>query len=145
MTGVNKVILLGHLGRNPDIRTTQAGAKVATFFVATSESWKDKPSGERKERTEWHNVVVFNDRIIEVAEKYLRKGSKVYVEGAQRSRKYSGRDGIERTTTETVLEKYRGNLVLLDPRQGSAPSPEDPDAYGASHAEPGADDDGIPF
>ena len=144
MPGVNKVILLGHLGHGPSIRTTQTGAKVATFSLATSESWKDKATGERKERTEWHSVVVFNDRLVDVAEKYLRKGSKVYVEGAQRTRKYNGRDGVERTVTETVLEKYRGDIVLLDARQGSAPPADSPEAYGGGDGGPALDDN-IPF
>ncbi len=113
---VNKVILVGNLGRDPEVRHTQDGSKVVHLSVATSESWKDRGSGERKERTEWHRVVIFNDRVGEIAERYLRKGSKVYLEGALQSRKWTGQDGQERYTTEVVLGRFRGELTLLDAR-----------------------------
>lgn len=120
---VNKVILVGNLGRDPEVRHTQDGSKVVHLSVATSESWKDRGSGERKERTEWHRVVIFNDRVGEIAERYLRKGSKVYLEGALQSRKWTGQDGQERYTTEVVLGRFRGELTLLDARgEGAAGS-----------------------
>ncbi len=115
---VNKVILVGNLGRDPEVRTTQDGTKIINFPVATSESWRDKQSGERREKTEWHRVVIFNDRLGEVAERYLRKGSKIYIEGALQSRKWTGNDGQERYTTEVVLQKFRGELTMLDTRGG---------------------------
>jgi len=104
---VNKVILIGNLGRDPEIRTTNNGAKVANFPLATSETWRDRQSGERRERTEWHRVVIFNDKLGEVAEKYLRKGSKVYVEGSLRTRKWQGQDGQDRYTTEIVANEMQ--------------------------------------
>jgi single-strand DNA-binding protein len=115
---VNKVILVGNLGRDPEIRSTQDGTRVANLSVATSESWRDKSSGERKERTEWHRVVVFNDRLVEVIEKYLRKGAKVYLEGQLQTRKWTDQSGQEKYTTEVVLQRYRGELTMLDGRGG---------------------------
>lgn len=115
---VNKVILIGNLGRDPEVRNAQDGTKVVTFSVATSESWKDKQTGERKDKTEWHRVVLFNDRLGEVAEKYLRKGSKVYVEGALQTRKWTDNNNVERYSTEVVLSRFRGELTLLDSRSG---------------------------
>ena len=115
---VNKVILVGNLGRDPEIRTLQDGTKVANLSVATSETWRDRDSGERRERTEWHRVVIFNDRLADVAEKYLRKGSKVYLEGQLQTRKWTGQDGQDRYTTEVVLQRYRGELTMLDSRGG---------------------------
>ncbi|MGY8994007.1 MAG: single-stranded DNA-binding protein [Rhodospirillales bacterium] len=115
---INKVILVGNLGRDVEVRTTQDGTKIINFPVATSESWRDKQSGERREKTEWHRVVIFNDRLGEVAERYLRKGSKVYIEGALQSRKWTDKDGQERYTTEVVLQKFRGELTMLDTRGG---------------------------
>jgi single-strand DNA-binding protein len=117
---INKVILVGNLGRDPEIRSTQQGVRVANLTVATSENWKDKNSGERKERTEWHKVVIFNERLAEVAEKYLRKGAKVYVEGALQTRKWTDNDGQERYTTEVVLQRFRGELTMLDSGKGGA-------------------------
>jgi single-strand DNA-binding protein len=111
---VNKVILVGNLGRDPEIRSTNDGTRVANMSVATSESWKDKATGERKERTEWHRVVVFNDRLVDIIEKYLKKGSKVYLEGALQTRKWTDKEGQERYTTEVVLQKFRGELTMLD-------------------------------
>ncbi|MGH6930868.1 MAG: single-stranded DNA-binding protein [Dongiaceae bacterium] len=117
---VNKVMLIGNLGRDPEIRSTQDGTRVANLSVATSESWRDKTSGERRERTEWHRVVIFNDRLVEVVEKYLHKGSKVYLEGALQTRKWTDQSGQERYTTEIVLQRYRGELTMLDSRGGEA-------------------------
>ena len=120
---VNKVILIGNLGRDPEVRSTQDGAKIVQLSVATSENWRDKASGERKEKTEWHRVVIFNDRLAEVAEKYLRKGSKIYVEGQLQTRKWTDKDGAEKYTTEVVLGKFRGELTMLDGRgEGGATS-----------------------
>jgi single-strand DNA-binding protein len=115
---VNKVILVGNLGRDPEIRSTQDGTRVANLSVATSESWRDKATGERKERTEWHRVVVFNDRLVEVIEKYLKKGAKIYLEGALQTRKWTDNSGQERYSTEVVLQRYRGELTMLDSRGG---------------------------
>ncbi|MGD1876189.1 MAG: single-stranded DNA-binding protein [Kiloniellaceae bacterium] len=114
---VNKVILVGILGRDPEIRSTQDGTKIANLSVATSETWRDRNSGERKERTEWHRVVIFNDKLSEVAEKYLRKGSKIYVEGQLQTRKWTDKEGQERYSTEVVLQRFRGELTMLDGRQ----------------------------
>ncbi len=111
---VNKVILIGNLGRDPEVRNTQDGTKIVQLSLATSETWNDRASGERKERTEWHRVVIFNDRIAEVAERYLRKGSKVYAEGALQTRKWTDQSGQEKYTTEIVIGRFRGELVLLD-------------------------------
>lgn len=113
---LNKVMIIGNLGRDPEIRMTQDGGKLANFTVATSEIWKDKNTGERVERTEWHRVVVFSEHIAEIAEKYLRKGSKVYVEGQLQTRKWTDQQGVERYTTEVVISRYRGELGLLDSR-----------------------------
>jgi single-strand DNA-binding protein len=115
---VNKVILVGNLGRDPEVRTSQDGTKIVNFTLATSETWNDKASGERKERTEWHRVVIFNDRLGEIAEKYLRKGAKVYLEGALQTRKWTDQAGVEKTTTEVVLGRFRGELTMLDTRGG---------------------------
>jgi single-strand DNA-binding protein len=111
---VNKVILVGNLGRDPEIRSTQDGQRIANFTLATSESWRDRTSGERKERTEWHRVAIFNENLVGVAEKYLRKGSKVYVEGQLQTRKWQDQQGQERYTTEIVLSRFRGELTMLD-------------------------------
>jgi single-strand DNA-binding protein len=115
---VNKVILIGNLGRDPEIRNTSDGTKVAQLSLATSENWKDRQTGERKERTEWHRVVVFNDRLVDVIERFVKKGSKIYIEGALQTRKWTDNAGIEKYTTEIVLQKFRGELTLLDGRQG---------------------------
>ena len=118
---VNKVILVGNLGRDPEVRSLQDGTKVANLSVATSENWKDKNSGERRERTEWHRVVIFNERLADVAERYLKKGSKVYLEGQLQTRKWTDQSGTEKYTTEVVLQRFRGELTMLDGR-GGAPS-----------------------
>lgn len=113
---VNKVILIGNLGRDPEIRSFQNGGRVANLSVATSETWKDRNTGERKERTEWHRVVVFNDALVGVVERFLKKGSKIYVEGQLETRKYTDQSGAERYTTEVVLRPFRGELTMLDGR-----------------------------
>ncbi len=143
---VNKVILIGNLGRDPEIRNAQDGTKIVTFSVATSESWKDKQTGERKDKTEWHRVVLFNDRLGEVAEKYLRKGSKVYVEGALQTRKWTDSNNVERYSTEVVLSRFRGELTLLDSRSGGDNAMEGDSSGGSalpSHFDELNDD--IPF
>ena len=113
---VNKVILIGNLGRDPEIRNLQNGGKVVNLSVATSERWRDRNSGEMQERTEWHRVVIFNERLVEVAEKFLRKGSKVYVEGQLQTRKWQDQSGQDRYSTEVVLQRFRGELTMLDGR-----------------------------
>jgi single-strand DNA-binding protein len=113
---VNKVILIGNLGKDPDIRRMSSGDPVVNLSVATSETWRDKSSGERRERTEWHRVVIFNEHLAKVAEQYLKKGSKVYIEGQLQTRKYTDKDGVEKYTTEVVLQRFRGELTMLDGR-----------------------------
>jgi single-strand DNA-binding protein len=117
---VNKVILVGNLGKDPEIRTLNSGDRVANLRIATSESWRDKSSGERKEKTEWHQVVIFNDNLVKVAENYLRKGSTVYIEGALQTRKWTDAQGVEKYSTEIVLQKFRGELTMLGGRGDSA-------------------------
>ncbi len=116
---VNKVILIGNLGNDPDVRTMQNGGKVVNLSIATSESWKDK-SGQKQERTEWHRVVIFNEGLVKVAESYLKKGAKVYIEGQIETRKWQDQNGQEKYSTEIVLRPYRGELTMLDSRGGSA-------------------------
>jgi len=113
---VNKVIIVGNLGKDPEVRSLQSGSRVCNLSVATSENWKDKASGERKEKSEWHRVVVFNDNLVQVAEKYLRKGSKVYIEGSLETRKWTDQQGQEKYSTEIVLKPFRGELTMLDGR-----------------------------
>ena len=113
---VNKVILVGNLGRDPEVRSMQSGDKVCNLSVATSERWKDRNSGEMQEKTEWHRVVVFDQKLAEVAEKYLKKGSKVFLEGQLQTRKWTDNSGVEKYTTEVVLQRFRGELVMLDSR-----------------------------
>ena len=116
MAGVNKVILVGNLGKDPEVRRTNSGDPVVNFTLATSETWRDKASGERKERTEWHRIVIFNENLAKVAEQYLHKGSKVYIEGQLSTRKWTDKDGNEKYTTEIVLNRFRGELQMLDSR-----------------------------
>jgi single-strand DNA-binding protein len=111
---VNKVILVGNLGKDPEVRMTQDGGKIVTFSLATSEQWKDKETQERKDKTEWHRVVLFNEKLAEVAEKYLRKGSKIYVEGQLQTRKWTDQTGQERYTTEVIVSRFKGELTMLD-------------------------------
>jgi single-strand DNA-binding protein len=115
---VNKVIIVGNLGRDPEVRSFQNGGKVVNLRIATSETWRDKASGERKERTEWHSVAIFNENLAKVAEQYLKKGSKVYIEGQLETRKWQDQSGQDRYTTEVVLRQYRGELTILDGRDG---------------------------
>ena len=115
---VNKVILIGNLGRDPEVRHTQSGDPIVHLSVATSENWRDRQSGERRERTEWHRVVIFNENLGKIAQQYLQKGSKVYLEGQLQSRKWQDQSGQERYTTEVVLQRYRGELTMLDSRSG---------------------------
>ena len=117
---VNKVILIGNLGADPEIRSLGSGDRVANLRVATSETWRDRTSGERKEKTEWHRVVVFNENIVKVCENYLKKGAKIYVEGALQNRKWTDQSGVEKFSTEVVLQKFRGELTMLDGRGGDA-------------------------
>src|ERR1043166_2808703 len=115
---VNKVILIGNLGRDPEIRRTQDGRPIANLSIATSDSWKDKTTGERKEKTEWHRVVIFSEGLCRVVEQYLKKGSKVYLEGSLQTRKYTDKDGVEKYSTEIVLQNFNSTLVMLDGRSG---------------------------
>jgi single-strand DNA-binding protein len=117
---LNKVIIIGNLGRDPEVRFMPDGSKVSSFSLATSESWRDKVSGERKDRTEWHRVSVFNERFVDILEKYVRKGTKLYVEGQLQTRKWTDQAGNDRTTTEVVLGKFRGEMVILDPKKQDA-------------------------
>ncbi len=119
---VNKVILVGNLGRDPEVRHTQAGDPIVHLNLATSESWRDRVSGERRERTEWHRVVIFNENLGKIAEQYLRKGSKVYVEGQLQTRKWTDQQGQDKSTTEVVLSRFRGELTMLDSRAGGGES-----------------------
>ncbi|MEM1288034.1 MAG: single-stranded DNA-binding protein [Pseudomonadota bacterium] len=120
---VNKVILVGNLGADPDVRRLQSGDPVVNLSVATSETWRDRQSGERRERTEWHRVAIFNENLAKVAEQYLRKGSKVYLEGQLQTRKWQDQNGQDRYSTEVVLQKYRGELTMLDGRQDGQGAP----------------------
>src|SRR6185437_15117364 len=110
----------GNVGKDPEIRSTNDGTRIANFTLATSETWRDKGSGERRERTEWHRIVIFNDRLTEVVEKYVKKGAKLYIEGALQTRKWTDKEGQERYTTEVVLQRFRGELTMLDSRGGEA-------------------------
>lgn len=148
MSSVNKVILVGNLGADPEIRTTQDGRAIANLSIATSEHWKDKNTGERRERTEWHRVVIFNEGLARVAENYLRKGSKVYIEGQLQTRKWQDKDGNDKYSTEVVLQGFNSTLTMLDAPSGdrqapSSPSPSRPQAAVPPQFDGGADD--IPF
>lgn len=119
---INKVILVGNLGKDPEIRSTQDGRDIANLTVATSESWKDKSTGEKKEKTEWHRVVIFNDGLVRVARDYLKKGSKVYLEGSLQTRKWTDKDGVEKYSTEVVLQNFNSNLTILSGRNDAETS-----------------------
>jgi single-strand DNA-binding protein len=134
---VNKVILIGNLGADPEIRRTQDGRPIANLRIATSESWKDKSTGERREKTEWHRVVIFNENLCRIAEQYLKKGSKVYIEGALQTRKWQDQSGQDKYSTEVILQNFRGELTLLD-RAGGA-------GAGGGGGDVGADDAGGDF
>lgn len=145
---VNKVILVGNLGADPEIRTTQDGKHIANLRLATSESWRDKASGERKEKTEWHRVVIFNEGLCKIAEQYLKKGSKVYIEGQLQTRKWTDKDGAEKYSTEVVLQNFGGVLTMLDTRGASESSDEPLPARGPAMDGAGKRtdmDDEIPF
>jgi single-strand DNA-binding protein len=134
---VNKVILVGNLGADPEIRTLSSGDRVANLRLATSETWRDRTTGERKEKTEWHRVVIFNDNLVKVAESYLKKGSTIYIEGAIQTRKWADQSGVEKYSTEIVLQKFRGELTMLGGRGdgGGASAGGDPgydSGYGGS-------------
>ncbi|MDR2598417.1 MAG: single-stranded DNA-binding protein [Holosporales bacterium] len=117
---LNKVILIGNLGKDPDIRFMPDGSRVTSFSLATSDIWKDKVTGERKDKTEWHRISIFNERLVEIVEKYVRKGTKLYIEGQLQTRKWTDQSGTERITTEVVLGKFRGELVILDSKRGDS-------------------------
>lgn len=123
MASLNKVMLIGNLGKDPEIRHTQDGKAIVNLTVATSESWKDKNTGEKKEKTEWHRVVIFNDGLARVAEAYLKKGSTVYLEGQLQTRKWTDKDGVEKYSTEIVLQNFKGEMVLLGGKDGTADRP----------------------
>jgi single-strand DNA-binding protein len=129
---VNKVILVGNLGKDPEVRRLNSGDQVVSFSVATSETWRDKTSGERKERTEWHNIVIFNENLGKVAEQYCKKGTKIYLEGQLQTRKWQDQSGNDRYTTEVVLQRFRGELQLLDSRASSESRQSFPDEERAS-------------
>lgn len=139
---LNKVQLIGSLGKDPEVRSTQSGKKIASMSVATSESWKDQ-SGEKQERTEWHKVVIFNEGLAGVAERFLKKGSKVFVEGQLQTRKWTDNDGVERYITEVVLNGFGSSLILLSPKSESQSNSTAPSA--ASYASEPLMDDEIPF
>jgi single-strand DNA-binding protein len=137
---VNKVILIGNLGADPEIRRTQDGRPIANLRIATSESWRDKATGERREKTEWHRVVIFNEGLCRIAEQYLKKGSKVYLEGALQTRKWQDKDGNDRYSTEVVLQGFNSQLTMLDGRGGGAGASSDAggDDFGSSGPSGGA-------
>lgn len=141
---LNKVILIGNLGKDPDIRFMPDGSKVASFSLATGETWKDKTTGERKERTEWHRITVFNERLADIVEKYVRKGTKLYIEGQLQTRKWTDQTGADRYTTEVVLGKFRGDLVILDPKKSDIGSDFESRSEDMAPADIPVDDD-IPF
>lgn len=149
MAGVNKVIIIGNVGKDPEIRQMQDGFKIANFSIATSESWKDKNTGERKEKTEWHRIAVMNERLSEIVEKYVRKGSKLYVEGQLQTRKWTDQSGMDRYTTEVVLGRFKGEITMLDSRNSGGSSD---DGYSQSQPQqssepsmPASIDDEMPF
>lgn len=143
---VNKVILVGRLGRDPEVRSFQNGGKVCNLSVATDESWKDKTTGERKSKTEWHKVSIFNDRLADVAEKYLAKGSQVYIEGQLETRKYTDKDGAEKYSTEIVLKAFKGELTILEGKErGETQSESSAPSAQAQAAHNKHLDDDIPF
>jgi single-strand DNA-binding protein len=136
---VNKVILVGNLGKDPEVRRLGSGDPVVNLRIATSESWKDKASGERKEKTEWHQVVIFNENLGRVAEQYLKKGSKVYIEGQLQTRKWTDQSGAEKYSTEIVLQRFRGELTILDSRGGGGASEYADDEGGGGQISRGGD------
>ena len=153
---VNKAILLGNLGRDPEIRSMQSGAKMASFSIATSKRWKDRNTQEQKEKTSWHNIVVFGDGLVDIVEKYVKKGSKIYVEGEIQTRKWQDKDGNDRYTTEVILQGYNSNLTLLDSRNNPQMSsnnndqidqskPIEDNSFGTQSSDSDDLDEDIPF
>lgn len=142
---INKAIIIGNLGRDPEVRATQDGREIVTLNIATSESWKDRATGERKEKSEWHKIVVFNENLGRVAKEYLRKGSKVYVEGQLQTRKWTDKDGVERYSTEIVLQNFNGNLTLLDGKKSGDAYEEQRQAHGDARHDAVELDDDLPF
>ena len=142
---VNKVILIGNLGADPEVRSFQNGGRVCSLRLATSESWKDNATGERKERTEWHQIAVFSDPLISVCERYLRKGSKIYVEGQLETRKWQDQSGQDRYSTEVALRPYRSELTMLDGKSGEGRSDTQRQSDDAYAPPAGEDQDSIPF
>ena len=146
---LNKVTLIGNVGNEPEIRSTQQGKEIASFSLATSDSWKDKATGEKKEKTEWHRIVVFSDGLVNVIKNYIKKGSKLYLEGALQTRKWTDKDGIERYSTEVVLQAFDSTLIMLDGKNSSggdssyAP-PASYDDYGSSNSKPSGNNDAKP-
>ncbi len=143
---VNKVILIGNLGRDPEVRSMQSGGRVANLSVATSESWIDRSTEERREKTEWHRVVIFDDKLVEISENYLKKGSKIYLEGQLQTRKWTDQSGNERYTTEVVLQRFRSTLTMLGSRNDGIQTGTD--TLPSQNPEPASDpvlDDDIPF
>jgi single-strand DNA-binding protein len=144
MASVNKVTLLGHLGRDPETRTFQNGGKVVNLRLATSETWKDRETGERREKTEWHSVAIFSEGLVRVCEQYLRKGSKVYIEGQLQTRKWQDQSGQDRYSTEVVLQGFNGTLIMLDGRSDGGQQQSQQGGYNAG-GRPADMDDSIPF
>ncbi len=147
MSSVNKVILIGNIGKDPEIRAMGNGKEIANLTLATSESWKDKSTGERKEKTEWHRVVIFNENLVTVIKNYVKKGSKLYIEGSLQTRKWVNKDGVDQYSTEVVLQGFTGTLVMLDGRKAeSQPEPDLKQATDDAYAKVAAAlDDEIPF
>ncbi len=139
---VNKVILIGNLGRDPEVRTFQNGGKVCNLRIATSENWKDRNTGERREKTEWHSVAIFNEGLVRVAEQYLRKGSKVYIEGQLQTRKWQDQSGQDRYSTEVVLQGFGSTLTMLDGRDGASGGSGGGGGYGGGYDQGGGYDSG---
>ena len=143
---LNKVMLIGNLGNDPEDRSTQDGRSLCTFSIATTESWKDKNSGERRDKTEWHRIVIFNEGLVGIAEQYLKKGSKVFLEGQLQTRKWEDKDGIEKYTTEVVLQNFNGNLTMLGGRNDNSPGDFANDSISGESVSISSDmDDDIPF
>lgn len=145
MSSVNKVIIIGNLGRDPEVRSFQNGGKVCNLRIATSEKWKDKNTGETKERTEWHSVSIMSEPLVRVAEQYLKKGSKIYIEGQLETRKWQDQSGQDRYSTEVVLRPYKSVLTMLDGRGGSGGDGSQSEPSGGGYGGPSGADDEIPF
>lgn len=140
MGSVNKVMLIGNTGKDPEIRSTQSGSRIANLTLATSESWKDKATGERKEKTEWHRITIYNDNLVGIVERFVKKGSKLYIEGSLETKKWTDKDGVEKYTTEVVLRQFGGTLTLLDSKNDNPPAETQSTTPGYSD-----NDDDIPY